>query len=72
MTFKPLHTYKCADGRTAKIVSPIIRVAGRPECLVQYVTYTHIAVIDNDHSARIFNLDNKEDVNVMTDEEVSN
>ncbi len=72
MTFKSLHTYKCADGRTAEIVSPIIKVAGREECIVQYVTYDHIAVIDNDHSARIFNLDNKKDVNVMTDEEVSN
>lgn len=72
MTFKSLHTYKCADGRTAEIVSPIIKVDGREECIVQYVTYDHIAVIDNDHSARIFNLDNKKDVNVMTDEEVSN
>lgn len=72
MTFKSLHTYKCVDGRTAMIVSPIIKVAGREECIVQYVTYDHIAVIDNDHSARIFNLDNKKDVNVMTDEEVSN
>lgn len=70
MTFKPLHTYRCIDGRTAKIVSPITKVAGHEECIVQYVSYPHIAVIDNDHSARIFNLDNEGDVNVMTDEEV--
>lgn len=36
MTFTPLHTYKCVDGRTARIVSPM------------------------------------DDVNIMTDEEVSN
>ena len=70
MTFKSLHTYRCADGRTAKIVSPITKVAGREECIVQYAFYDHIAVIDNDHSARIFDLDNEGDVNVMTDEEV--
>ena len=33
MTFKSLHTYKCADGRTAEIVSPIIKVAGREDLL---------------------------------------
>jgi len=70
MTFKPLHTYKCADGRTAKIVSPISEVAGREECLVQYVAYTHIAVIENEHTARIYNLDYADDVNIMADEEV--
>lgn len=72
MTFKPLHTYRCADGRTAKIVSPISEVAGREECLILYAFYTHIAVIENEHTARIFNLDHADDVNIMTDEEVSN
>lgn len=70
MTFRSLHTYKCEDGRTARIVSPIREIEGKMMCLIEFVAYEHIAIIDTDgKAATIYNLDDTEDVVRMLDED---